>query len=437
MKNLIFLILTLLAWPGGGCGTAKAGVQAAEACGQAAEANCAEAAEAPAAEAAEAPAAEAAVPDGEWAVVNTSSVFMRCEASYTAENVSQSRMGTPVQVLARTGYWVKIRTPEPYEGWVNELTLAPYPADYRSCKRYICIREHSFVYAEPSLEAARLSDLSMSDIVRAAGKEGAKAGKASGKDGASAGQDKDGWAAVQLWDGRSGWVPAADVADFEKCMAGGAGRMVKVQKQPKMNFHPGPEGGESAKTANNELSPGAPARTPEAAQTGEPGTAPAGTPGAAQTGEPGTAAAGTPGAPAGAEAIAAEIVATARLFLGSPYMWGGMSAGLFDCSGLVGFCYFMAGIQLPRDASQQIGCGVPVDFEDMQAGDLVFFGEKRVGHVALCTGSGRIIHSSQIVRENSLVPGEPDYYGRHIIGIRRIIGHLPQENFIKNSQLYF
>ena len=377
MKNLIFLILTLLAWPGR-CESAPA-------------------------------AAEAAVPDGEWAVVNTSSVFMRGEASYTAENVSQSRMGTPVQVLARTGYWVKIRTPEPYEGWVNELTLAPYPADYRSCKRYICVREHSFVYAEPSFEAARLSDMSMSDIVRAAaaGKGGAKAGKASGQDGASAGQDKDGWAAVQLWDGRNCWVPAADVADFESWM-------VKVQKQPIMNFHPGPEGGESAKTAKNELSP-------RAAQAGESGTAPAGTPGAA----------------AGAEAIAAEVVATARLFLGSPYMWGGMSAGLFDCSGLVGFCYFMAGIQLPRDASQQIGCGVPVDFEDMQAGDLVFFGEKRVGHVALCTGPGRIIHSSQIVRENSLVAGEPDYYGRHIIGIRRIIGHLPEESFIKNSHLYF
>ena len=308
MKNLIFLILTLLAWPG----------------------KC------------------ESVPDGEWAVVNTSSVFMRGEASYTAENVSQSRMGTPVQVLARTGYWVKIRTPEPYEGWVNELTLAHYPADYRSCKRYICVREHSFVYAEPLLGAARLSDLSMSDIVRAVAEPG---GERAGK---------DGWAAVQLWDGRSGWVPAADVADFESWMTDSEYR-----------------------------------------------------------------------------AKAAEVVSTARLFLGSPYMWGGMSAGLFDCSGLVGFCYFMAGIQLPRDASQQIGCGVPVDFEDMQAGDLVFFGEKRVGHVALCTGPGRIIHSSQIVRENSLVPGEPDYYGRHIIGIRRIIGHLPQENFIKNSTLYF
>ena len=357
MKNLIFLILTLLAWPG----------------------RC------------------ESVPDGEWAVVNTSSVFMRGEASYTAENVSQSRMGTPVQVLARTGYWVKIRTPEPYEGWVNELTLAPYPADYRNSKRYICVREHSFVYAEPSLEAARLSDLSMSDIVRA-GEAAGKGGASAGQDGASAGQDKDGWAAVQLWDGRRGWVPAADVADFAEWMEDAEYRAQGwSQKTPKTRLTPGSESGLVSKSAKNATNPSGPA----------------------------------------AESLAAEVVATARLFLGSPYMWGGMSAGLFDCSGLVGFCYFMAGIQLPRDASQQIGCGVPVAFEDMQAGDLVFFGEKRVGHVALCTGPGRIIHSSQIVRENSLIPGEPDYYGRHIIGIRRIIGHLPEQNFIKNSTLYF
>ena len=326
MKKTILILLTLLAWSTGGCARAQA------------------------------------LPDGEWAVVNTSSVFMRGEASYTSENVSQSRMGTPVQVLERTGYWVKIRTPEPYEGWVNELTLAPYPADYRSSARYICVREHSFVYAEPSLEAARLSDLKMSDIVRA--------GKGDG--GASSG-----WAAVQLWDGRSGWVPSADVTGFAEWMDDAGALAAK------------------------------------ACQTGSAGS--------------GLAAA----------EIEERLVGVARKFLGAPYMWGGMSAGLFDCSGLVGFCYFMAGIQLPRDASQQIKLGTPVAFEDMQAGDLVFFGEKRVSHVALCTGPGRIIHSSQIVRENSLIAGEPDYYGRNILGIRRIIGNHSKKEIVKNSALYF
>ena len=343
MKKTILILLTLLAWSLCGCARAQA------------------------------------LPDGEWAVVNTSSVFMRGEASYTSENVSQSRMGTPVQVLDRTGYWVKIRTPEPYEGWVNELTLASYPADYRNCDRFICIREHSFVYAEPSTEAARLSDILMSDIIRA---WNAPSGTnptcgSGGKTGSfDAGISPD-WTAVQLWDGRSGWVPAEDLTDFAEWMSNSGNLAAK------------------------------------AAQTGSAGSGIA----AAQ--------------------VADDLVATARRFLGAPYMWGGMSAGLFDCSGLVGFCYFMAGIQLPRDASQQIKFGTPVSFEDMQAGDLVFFGETRVAHVALCTGPGRIIHSSQIVRENSLVAGEPDYYGRSILGIRRILGTTSRKDLIGNSTLYF
>ena len=320
MKNLIFLFLGLLA----GCCNARA------------------------------------IPDGEWAVINTSCVFMRSEASYTSEDVSQSRMGTPVQVLERSGYWAKIRTPEPYEGWVNELTLAPLPEDYRASARYICIAEHTHVYAEASADAARLSDMQMSDILP-------------GRDGSPA----HGWIAVQLWDGRGGWVKEGEVSDFAGWMSSACNLALK------------------------------------ASQTGSAGS--------------GIAAAG----------IAEEVVATARLFLGAPYLWGGMSAGLFDCSGLVGFCYFMAGIQLPRDASMQIKCGVPVEFADMQAGDLVFFGEKRASHVAICTGPGRIIHSSQIVRENSLIPGEPDYYGRNILGIRRIIGNLQEKDLVKNSPLYF
>lgn len=338
MKKTILILLALLAWSAGGCARAQA------------------------------------LPEGEWAVVNTSSVFMRGEASYTSENVSQSRMGTPVQVLARTGYWVKIRTPEPYEGWVNELTLAPYPADYRSCARYICIREHSFVYAEPSLDAARLCDILMSDIIRAGKKPTCGFDGETGSFGAGISPD---WTAVQLWDGRNGWVPTADVADFAEWMDDGGALAAK------------------------------------ACQTG------------------------TAGSGLATAEIEERLVGVARLFLGAPYMWGGMSAGLFDCSGLVGFCYFMAGIQLPRDASQQIKCGTPIAFEDMQAGDLVFFGEKRVSHVALCTGPGRIIHSSQIVRENSLIAREPDYYGRNILGIRRIIGNHSKKEIVKNSALYF
>lgn len=128
-----------------------------------------------------------------------------------------------------------------------------------------------------------------------------------------------------------------------------------------------------------------------------------------------------------------SLVAFAKKFVGVPYMWGGISVKHFDCSGLCKFTYMMHGVLLMRDSSQQIKTGVevPFDFSLMQPGDLVFFGRKASGdrprkpsHVALYIGDGRIIHSSMTVRINSLRKGEPDYYEKEVIGVRRILGHV-------------
>lgn len=111
------------------------------------------------------------------------------------------------------------------------------------------------------------------------------------------------------------------------------------------------------------------------------------------------------------------IIAEAEKLIGVPYLWGGMSAKGTDCSGLVRISCIMNGILLPRNASQQIRCGDRVELDDLQRGDLVFFGtaatdEKpmRVTHVGIYLGNNRIIHSSHRVRINSLIPGDPDYY---------------------------
>lgn len=130
------------------------------------------------------------------------------------------------------------------------------------------------------------------------------------------------------------------------------------------------------------------------------------------------------------QATQESIVATARQFLGIPYMWGGNTVKGFDCSGLSSFVYMMNGIVLPRNAREQIHTGteVPFDFDQMQPGDLVFFGTTKpdgspaaVTHVGIYTGDGRMIHSSQIVRINSLRDSEPDSYGRIPIAIRRVL----------------
>ena len=111
------------------------------------------------------------------------------------------------------------------------------------------------------------------------------------------------------------------------------------------------------------------------------------------------------------------IIASAHQLLGVPYLWGGMSAKGVDCSGLVRISAIMNGVLLPRNASQMIKCGIPLQLDQLQRGDLVFFGTpateekpRRVTHVGIYLGDNRIIHSSHMVRINSLNPEDADYY---------------------------
>jgi cell wall-associated NlpC family hydrolase len=105
-----------------------------------------------------------------------------------------------------------------------------------------------------------------------------------------------------------------------------------------------------------------------------------------------------------------EIVATARRFLGVPYLWGGMSAHGVDCSGLASRAYHANGVALLRDADLQFDDpnAAKVERADLQAGDLVFFGSApdKISHVGLYLADGRFInattHETPSVREDRL-----------------------------------
>jgi gamma-D-glutamyl-L-lysine dipeptidyl-peptidase len=131
-----------------------------------------------------------------------------------------------------------------------------------------------------------------------------------------------------------------------------------------------------------------------------------------------------------------RIVATARRFMGIPYFWGGTSCKALDCSGFTRTVYFLNGVLLPRDASQQAVVGLPVtvekNFTGIQTGDLLFFGtratsdrKERVTHVGIALGAGKFIHEGGDVRINSLDENDPEYSASRretFLGVRRIIG---------------
>jgi len=99
------------------------------------------------------------------------------------------------------------------------------------------------------------------------------------------------------------------------------------------------------------------------------------------------------------------LVGTAKLFLNSPYFWGGRSPSGIDCSGLVQVVFKIHGIQLNRDASYQAQQGETLNlFSEAETGDLAFFDneEGNITHVGIVAREGKIIHSSGHVRLDSI-----------------------------------
>jgi hypothetical protein len=87
------------------------------------------------------------------------------------------------------------------------------------------------------------------------------------------------------------------------------------------------------------------------------------------------------------------IAATAREWVGTPYVWGGVSPWGADCSGFVQTTFMLHGVSLPRDAWQQAMVGDAS--EGREPGELVFFSERddgRITHVGVIVAAGTMAH---------------------------------------------
>lgn len=303
-----------------------------------------------------------------YGIVDFSANYMRESPDYTAELGNQSLMGTVVEILDRQGYWLKIKSPEPYVGWVNEMGVALVTKDeaesYLKSPKYICTAFNSKIFSKPKEGSETVSDLVMGDILRTwfdKKDNPVRKGKFLG---------------VITPSGKTGYVRRKDLEAFDLWAAK-------------------------------------------------------------------------------SEATAGNIIRTAKMFLGTPYLWGGASSKGVDCSGLTRISWFMNGVLIPRDAGPQSRSGAEVnifnkdgglDLSALAPGDLLFFGKTtedgkpaRIDHVGIYIGGGRFIHSSQVVRISSLRAGDNDYYAKVPILARRYIGKDADEGLvdIKGSPFYF
>lgn len=292
---------------------------------------------------------EESLKDQVFGVINLSVANLRTRPTHSAELATQALLGTPVDVLKKSGGFYLIRTPDHYLSWVDRygvslMNKSDYDA-WKSSKRLIYTNDFGYAYEESNEKSARVSDVILGDIL---------------KSGSLQGEFQE----VYFPDGRKAFVKANQLEDLASW--------------------------------KNRTTPNADG-----------------------------------------------IIETAKTMLGIPYLWGGTSVKGVDCSGFTKTAFFMNGLVLPRDASQQITNGLPIDImsngdidvekakKNLKKGDLIFFSGSKttnprqpITHVAIYMDNGEFIHAAGRVRINSfdLSASNYDSQSETIVSAQRYLG---------------
>lgn len=140
-------------------------------------------------------------------------------------------------------------------------------------------------------------------------------------------------------------------------------------------------------------------------------------------GSTGSAGSGSSSGSSTSKVTGEQIVATAKKYLGNPYVYGGTSlTNGADCSGFTQSVMKLHGISIPRTSSDQSKVGKLIQKDQLQKGDLLFFGKSTssITHCGIYIGDGKMIHASTaetgIIISNAYKSG-----GSPLQVIRRVI----------------
>jgi cell wall-associated NlpC family hydrolase len=140
-----------------------------------------------------------------------------------------------------------------------------------------------------------------------------------------------------------------------------------------------------------------------------------------------------PPAGSGSATAAQAAIDAAMGYLGTPYAWGGGGTrgpgpGMdpdegvigFDCSGLTQYAYGQAGITIPRNSRAQYAALPKVASDELQAGDLVFWGSGgtdpgSIVHVAIYLGGGKVVQAPE---SGDVVKVSPMWWRNYVGAVR-------------------